>query len=256
MKKLVFFLLLFLAGFNLVFGQKPKIRFESTLHDFGTIAEKGGPKTHKFYFSNTGDAPLVITKVTASCGCTTPDWTREIIMPGKTGFINVEYNPDGRVGPMDKTVTVTSNADPAEMTLGIKGEVVAVELAPLPTPIIYKQLFPYNSKVLTAADKNFEEFIGKVITHVEKFGRIRIGIESSASNVPTEKYRSNDSLTKIRASDARKKLMDALARKGIGSDKIDFDEDRTLIQGPAYQKDYMENMAEYEKYQYIMITVI
>ena len=77
-------------------AQQPKITFEKTEHDFGKINEADGRVTTIFNFRNEGMAPLVLSNVRASCGCTTPNWTKEPINPGETGQITVTYNPNGR----------------------------------------------------------------------------------------------------------------------------------------------------------------
>ncbi|HLF33765.1 MAG TPA: DUF1573 domain-containing protein [Cyclobacteriaceae bacterium] len=99
------------------------LTFESTTHDFGTVEEANGPVSHTFKFTNTGSSPLVIQGVQASCGCTTPDWTRDPVMPGKTGIIKAEYNPRNRPGMFNKSLTVTANTNPATTRLFIKGNV-------------------------------------------------------------------------------------------------------------------------------------
>lgn len=101
----------------------PAIQFNEQAHDFGIIAE--GPQyTHVFKFKNTGKAPLVITNVNTPCGCTTPSFTREPVMPGKTGEINVSYNSQGRIGVFNKTLAVQTNmGDGKDIALNIKGEV-------------------------------------------------------------------------------------------------------------------------------------
>ena len=76
----------------------------------GKINEADGRVTTVFEFTNEGMVPLVLTNVRASCGCTTPKWTREPIEPGQKGNITVTYNPNGRPGRFQKTVTITSNA--------------------------------------------------------------------------------------------------------------------------------------------------
>jgi hypothetical protein len=96
---------------------KPAIKFKSENHDFGKIKE----------FVNTGKGALIISNVAASCGCTTPDWTREPIAPGKTGKIKAVYNSQGRPGQFTKQVTVTSNAAEATKVLTISGLVEKVE---------------------------------------------------------------------------------------------------------------------------------
>lgn len=103
---------------------KAKIDAIEDTHDFGTIKEGDGPVTHIFEVKNTGDAPLVITRVMSSCGCTTPTFNREPIAPGKTSKITVTYNPAGRVYPFVKTISVYSNGKEGPLVLTIKGTVV------------------------------------------------------------------------------------------------------------------------------------
>ncbi|MCC3159286.1 DUF1573 domain-containing protein [Hymenobacter sp. 15J16-1T3B] len=99
------------------------LQFTETAHDFKKVAE-GVLATHEFKFTNTGNQPVVIANVQASCGCTTPDWTKTPVLPGKTGFIRAAYNSAGRPGQFNKTVTVTSNAKEPSMVLSITGTVV------------------------------------------------------------------------------------------------------------------------------------
>jgi hypothetical protein len=99
-----------------------KIEFKETTIDYGTI-DKGADGIRTFEFTNTGDAPLVITKVSSSCGCTVPKKPKDPIMPGKTGEIQVKYDTN-RVMPIRKTITVVSNADTPTISLKIKGDVV------------------------------------------------------------------------------------------------------------------------------------
>ncbi len=96
--------------------------WESAVHDFGKI-KQGVPVTHEFTFTNTGKTPLVITNVQASCGCTTPAWSKEPIPPGGQGFIKATYNA-ASMGGFNKTVTVMANVEGGFKQLSIKGEVV------------------------------------------------------------------------------------------------------------------------------------
>ncbi len=124
MRKIIF--LLSLAGFlSPLMSQtlQPKISFTETLHDFGKFKEADGKVTHKFEFINTGGENLIIQKVTASCGCTAPQWTREPVPPGGKGFVAATYNPAGRPGSFRKYVTVISNTNPGSVRLTITGEV-------------------------------------------------------------------------------------------------------------------------------------
>lgn len=99
------------------------ISFTETKHNFGTIKEEGGDVEHEFVFTNKGNVPLVITSVNASCGCTTPGWTTDSIMPGKSGFVKAKYEPFNRPGSFNKTLTVNTNAEPAVTVLTIEGYV-------------------------------------------------------------------------------------------------------------------------------------
>ncbi|OIQ27944.1 MAG: hypothetical protein BM564_11140 [Bacteroidetes bacterium MedPE-SWsnd-G2] len=123
MKK--FTLLLVVAFISLgAFAQDKvaKIEFEEKTIDYGTI-EKGADGVRVFKFTNTGDAPLIISKVKSSCGCTVPKKPKEPILPGQTGEIEVKYDTN-RVNPIRKTITVISNAETPTVALKIKGLVV------------------------------------------------------------------------------------------------------------------------------------
>lgn len=100
-----------------------KIEFKSETIDYGDIA-KGSDGMRVFEFTNTGDAPLVISNVRSSCGCTIPKKPDAPIMPGDQGEIQVKYDTK-RVGPIRKAITVTSNADTPTKVLKIKGNVKA-----------------------------------------------------------------------------------------------------------------------------------
>ncbi len=105
-------------------SQKAVITFEKKNFDFGKVHEEDGKITTVFAFKNEGNAPLVVNRVQASCGCTTPTWTKEPIEPGKSGSVTVTYNPEGRPGMFTKTITVYSNAAEEQAVLIIKGEVI------------------------------------------------------------------------------------------------------------------------------------
>lgn len=109
----------------MVVGQeKPVMEFIETEHDFGEIKEEDGPAVFEFSFINNGEKPIVLSNVKASCGCTTPAWSREPVMPGERGFVKAQYNPRNRPGTFRKSLTITSNAVPARSYLYIKGKVI------------------------------------------------------------------------------------------------------------------------------------
>ncbi len=99
-----------------------KIEFKETTIDYGTI-EKGADGLRVFEFTNTGDAPLIISNVKSTCGCTVPKKPEDPIMPGETGEIEVKYDTK-RVMPIRKTITVLSNAETPTVALKIKGNVI------------------------------------------------------------------------------------------------------------------------------------
>jgi len=103
-------------------GPQPEFSFSEENHDFGSI-EEGTLAKHDFTFTNTGEAPLIITSASGSCGCTVPSWPREPIAPGETGTIHVEFNSNGRPGNQQKTVTLNANTVPNKKILRISAQV-------------------------------------------------------------------------------------------------------------------------------------
>ena len=121
------FLFLFLTSCSFAFCQVSKpLQFREEIFDFGSIKEQGGPVMHEFSFINNSSRSIKIINVQASCGCTTPDWSKDAVEPGKTGFIQASFNPSGRPGYFNKSLTVTTDFDSNPVTLQIKGQ-VAVE---------------------------------------------------------------------------------------------------------------------------------
>ena len=100
----------------------PAIVFEEVKYDFGSVAQ-GGTVDHTFKFKNTGTAPLVISNIGVSCGCTTPEWTKAPVLPGKTGTIAAHFNSTGKMGMQNKVLTIESNATAGSTTVSLVGEV-------------------------------------------------------------------------------------------------------------------------------------
>lgn len=107
-----------------------EIKFELVEHNFGTIKE-GTLAAYEFVFTNTGKAPLILSNVQPSCGCTAPEWSKEPIAPGAKGKIKAVYNSHGRPGTFQKYITVKSNAQNGEVSLTIKGTVTPIPVAPV-----------------------------------------------------------------------------------------------------------------------------
>ena len=125
--KLLFTICLFISAFS--FAQEKEkaekvgvFSFETEEIDYGTI-EHNADGVRAFKFTNTGDAPIVISKAKGSCGCTVPTYSKNVIAPGETGEIQVKYATN-RVGKFTKTITLTSNASEPSKVLRIKGEVL------------------------------------------------------------------------------------------------------------------------------------
>jgi len=100
-------------------GPLPVAQFEKLEHDFGTVKE-GGKVSYTYKITNTGEAPLIIQNAQPSCGCTVPDWSREPIPVGGTGFVKAEFDTNGKQGINNKTITVTANTWPKTTTLRFK----------------------------------------------------------------------------------------------------------------------------------------
>jgi hypothetical protein len=123
-KIIIISLLAFFALLHVGFAKGgPNIKFEKDVYDFGKI-DKGQVAKYKFVYKNTGDEPLILTNVRASCGCTTPTWSKEPIMPGQTGFVEAAYNSNVGHGTFAKSITIQTNIPEKSVVLFIKGEVI------------------------------------------------------------------------------------------------------------------------------------
>lgn len=162
------------------FAQTAIIQFEKTTHDFGTVKEEG-TITHEFKFTNKGTVPLLISNVRASCGCTTPGWTKEPILPGKTGVITAQYNTVNRPGAFNKNLTVTSNTEPAMTVLYITGNVTPKVKTP-------EELYPKKMGKIRIFSDNV--YLGRITTKEPFTKEITIYNEGadpitlSSSNLP------------------------------------------------------------------------
>lgn len=164
MKNFIFLLISSLFSISLAVAQ-PSIKVEEETHEFGEIVE-GKLASHEFQISNTGNQPLIISNVQASCGCTSPHWTKEPIMPGKTGVIKATYNSNGRPGVFQKTLTVVSNAGNGNKTLHIKGNVVSK------AEKVYTEEQKKNSAKITIEKSVFK--VGKLEVNQKGTARITV----------------------------------------------------------------------------------
>jgi hypothetical protein len=116
---------LIFTGVSLQAQVNKPIQFTEESFDFGNVIEEDGPVIHEFVFTNSGHKPVQILSVKPSCGCTTPGWSKEPIIPGKTGIIKASFDPKGRPGFFNKSLTVTTDYDNQPIVLQIKGTVTS-----------------------------------------------------------------------------------------------------------------------------------
>ena len=119
------FLLLMMLASLVAYAQQeqPEIKFDKTVHNFGTFSEKTPVQTAVFAFTNIGKAPLIINQAIASCGCTIPSYTKEPIMPGEKGTVKVTYNGKGKFpGHFKKSITIRTNGKVEMVRLYIEGD--------------------------------------------------------------------------------------------------------------------------------------
>ena len=127
MKKMAFIMFLSFIGLSLQAQEKKAgITFETDVIDYGEVAH-GGDGVREFKFTNTGTAPLIISKAYSTCGCTVPQPPKEAIAPGETGVLKVKYNTNRAAGPIRKTITVYTNASDEPYTLKIKGTLLPAD---------------------------------------------------------------------------------------------------------------------------------
>lgn len=153
------------------------LSFETEEYDFGEIKELGGAVSYRFVYTNTGKEPLILNSVHTSCGCTSPSWSKEPVLPGKNGYIDVNFDPRERQGSFAKSITVKSNA--GEKTLYITGNVL-----PRPDPVSAQypfQMFDLRLKTLTA---NFNKITspGSVTREIEIYNPTKANLKIETQN--------------------------------------------------------------------------
>ena len=129
-RKIIFLLVAAIWGgtlFATAQNAKPVMKFDSKEHDFGTFKEEEGKRAYSFEFVNTGKQPVIINQVRSSCGCTSPDWSKQPVAPGKKGYVKITFDPKKRPGPFNKSITITANTNPAITILRVKGKVIERE---------------------------------------------------------------------------------------------------------------------------------
>ncbi|RLD56996.1 MAG: hypothetical protein DRJ05_10410 [Bacteroidetes bacterium] len=120
----------------------PDVVFNKTVHDYGTLEQHGDGKC-EFKFTNEGNEPLILSNVRSSCGCTVPTWPREPILPGQSGVIKIKYDTK-RIGTINKSIYVTSNAKVSKVTLKIKGKINKPATSTIPEKKVSTTATPVN----------------------------------------------------------------------------------------------------------------
>ncbi|MCY7350974.1 MAG: DUF1573 domain-containing protein [Cytophagaceae bacterium] len=148
MKRAILFACTFVA-FAAASHAQGVLKFKSEKHEFGKVPQ-GKPVTYTFEFVNTGNQPVVIANAQASCGCTTPEWTKDPVLPGKTGTVKATFNA-AAMGQFNKPVTVTSNAESPTIVLTLTGEVMpsnqpAATVTAAPAPVVEKKAVDKKKK--------------------------------------------------------------------------------------------------------------
>lgn len=115
--------LFLLCGYSSICQINSVFSFSERIYDFGKIKEIDGVQTHRFSFVNNGKLPIIIRQVEASCGCTSTKWTNHPILPNKSGYIDVDFDPSNRPGNFNKVLRVMFNMRPFIINLKITGNV-------------------------------------------------------------------------------------------------------------------------------------
>jgi hypothetical protein len=172
---------LILVGITTIMSAQ-EISFSAKTHDFDTIFVEDGKVTHSFTFTNTGNKPLVLTRVKAGCGCTTTAYTKDSVAPGQIGFITAQFNPRGYSSRFKKSISVNSNAtNEAFIRLFIQGVVTSKE-----AEIVKKYRYEKGALRVHTTTVNFEKVDVKsmVIDTLRLYNSQDTAVSFSLKDVP------------------------------------------------------------------------
>lgn len=133
MKHLLCTIFAFILSMSITLAQGTLVTCSKPMHDFGEIMESAGKVTHVFQIKNSGKSPIAIQDVATSCGCTATQWSKQPILPGKTGEISVTFDPKGRPGKFIKSVSVYCTGMKKGYNLSIRGMVLTETKSPTKT---------------------------------------------------------------------------------------------------------------------------
>ena len=131
MKKIIFIISTLLLSYGVSFAQNANdpqadIVFDKSTFEFGDI-KQGQTVNAVFKFKNTGKAPLILSNVASTCGCTIPSWPKDPIAPGKSAEISATFNSAGKMGQQNKVITVFSNAKTSQTQVSIVCNVITAD---------------------------------------------------------------------------------------------------------------------------------
>ncbi|MBL7953116.1 MAG: DUF1573 domain-containing protein [Flavobacteriales bacterium] len=132
-------------------GPTTTLQFDVTKHDFGQVFQ-GSENPYVFKFKNVGDAPLIISQASGSCGCTVPFYAKDPIMPGEESEIHVVYKPGKQQGNQSKSVTITANTTPVQTVLRITAEVLVVDSVIAPSLFVLEEERLQERAAIAAVD--------------------------------------------------------------------------------------------------------
>ncbi|MFP4557388.1 MAG: DUF1573 domain-containing protein [Bacteroidales bacterium] len=166
MKRIAIILLTLVTSLILNAQQtSPEVTFDKETHDFGLINEQDGAVSFSFKLTNTGDAPLIINRISTTCGCTASEWQKEPIAPGKSTIIKATYNPKGRPGRFNQRLTVFSNAASSGTVLTLRGQV-------RPRPRTKEDV--YRRRIGELGITNSHASFGKVFVNETKIDTLKV----------------------------------------------------------------------------------
>ncbi len=257
MKQALFTLIFLLtAVFNAAAQQTNfPLQFQEKSFDIGEIGEESGIVYHVFSFVNTGSDTVLIESAKAKCHCTKGEFPLEAIPPKGSGKIRVQYDPKGRPWPIDAEVDLKLRGKAETNKIKLSGLVTVGRKTARFSPAEYTRKFDFNEKLIDSGEKEFRQFVEKMLPLLERHGDVKIQIESSASNVPTKSYSSNEELTIARAAEARAEILEILNAGGAKPERVIFQPDISKVQGPEFTPDYKKQMARYTPFQYVKVRV-
>lgn len=254
MKPYYFIFTIIIQSLNLSAQEKNGVLFRENSFDFGEISEEDGKVYHVFSFDNPGKDTLWLESAKGHCHCTSGSILSPFVPPGKTGKIRVEYDPKGRPWAFDAGLDLKVR-DGEKTILKLKGSTNTGKKIPRFAPAEFTQKFDFNEKSIESGEKEFRKFVESLLPLLERHGDVKVKIESSASQVPTKRFTSNEELTKARAASARAEIIRIIKDAGALEDRLQFMPDDTKVQGPEFEKDYLKNPGKYAPFQYVKIRV-